>query len=94
MASRHHGAVSRQGHSEQAGHSRPVAIRSPRHVRHPAEETLGGTDRVAADLRARPAKKALFVHTGGMLGIYAVEQRLQALLPPGDVKRVRPPPSS
>ncbi len=39
-------------------------------------------------------KRVLFWHTGGMLGIYAVEQRLQALLPPGDVKRVRPPPSS
>eukprot|EP00967_Tisochrysis_lutea_P127195 scaffold215996_cov32-Tisochrysis_lutea.AAC.1 len=35
---------------------------------------------MARDLRARPVKRALFIHTGGLLGTYAKAEQLQALL--------------
>ena len=33
-----------------------------------------------ADLRARPVKRAIFVHTGGLLGLYAKSDQLAPLL--------------
>jgi D-cysteine desulfhydrase len=38
---------------------------------------------LAADLKARPVKRALFIHTGGLLGLYAKEEQLAPLLAGG-----------
>ena len=35
---------------------------------------------MAADLKARPVKRACFIHTGGLLGLYAQEAALAPLL--------------
>ena len=38
---------------------------------------------MAADLEARPCKRAVFVHTGGLLGLFAKEAQLAPLLAGG-----------
>ena len=38
---------------------------------------------LVADLKARPVKRALFIHTGGLLGLYSKQEQLAPLLKGG-----------
>ena len=38
---------------------------------------------MVADLAARPVERALFIHTGGLLGLYAKEEMLKPILAGG-----------